>query len=199
MAQENKYITVAYELYTEMGGQMELTEKAPAEHPFQFISGLGFTLEAFEKNILALSKGEKFDFTLTPEEGYGEYFPEAVQDLPRNIFEINGKFDSERIAEGQVIPLMNADGERFNATVVEVTSDHVKVDLNHPLAGKSLNFKGEVVEMRDATNKELQDMVTMMSGEGGCGGCGGHCGGDCGGNCGGDCGSECGGGCGNCK
>ena len=57
---ENKYITVAYKLYTMEDGEKELFEEAKAEHPFQFISGLGTTLEDFENQITALSKGDKF-------------------------------------------------------------------------------------------------------------------------------------------
>ena len=51
---ENKYITVAYKLYAVTDGEKELREEAPASHPFQFISGIGYTLERFEKEILAL-------------------------------------------------------------------------------------------------------------------------------------------------
>ena len=177
----NKYMTVAYELYTEMDGKMELTEQAPAEHPFQFITGRGFTLEAFEKNLINLNAGDKFDFTLSVDDAYGPHMPEGVQELPKSVFEINGKFDAEHIKEGLVIPMMNQQGERFNATVVEITENTVTVDLNHPLAGKELNFKGEVVVSREATNQEIESLVKMMTG-----GCGGNCGGDC---------SSCGGGC----
>lgn len=185
----NKYMTVAYELYTEMDGKMELTEQAPVEHPFQFITGMGFTLEAFEKNLINLNAGDKFDFTLNVDDAYGPHMPEGVQELPKSVFEINGKFDSEHIKEGLVIPMMNQQGERFNATVTEITENTVTVDLNHPLAGKELNFKGQVVVSRDATNQEIEDLVKMMTGGcgGNCGGCGGNCGGDEGCNCGGDC------------
>lgn len=61
---ENKYITVAYKLYTMEDGEKELFEEAKAEHPFQFISGLGTTLEDFENQITSLAKGDKFDFTI---------------------------------------------------------------------------------------------------------------------------------------
>lgn len=193
----NKYITVAYELYIEMDGKMELTEQAPAEHPFQFISGLGYTLEAFEKNLVNLNEGDKFDFTLSVEEAYGPHMPEGVQTLPKSAFEVNGKFDNEHIKVGAVVPMMNQEGERFNATITEITNTEVTIDLNHPFAGKELNFKGTVMTHRDATNKELEQMVKMMTG--GCGGCGGSCGGDCGGDCGGNCGEGgCKGGCGGC-
>ena len=178
---ENKYITLAYKLYTIENGEKEFTEEAPAEHPFQFISGLGLTLESFENQVKDLNKGDKFDFTIKAEEAYGE---EHVIDLPKNIFEIEGKFDSERVVEGAVIPLMTSEGQRINGSVVEVKDDVVVMDMNHPLAGCDLNFVGEITENRPATNDELSEMARMMSG----GGCSGGCGGGC--NCG-DCSSEC--------
>lgn len=181
---ENKYITLAYKLYTIENGEKEFTEEAPAEHPFQFISGLGLTLESFENQVKDLNKGDKFDFTIKAEEAYGEYDEEHVIDLPKNIFEIEGKFDSERVVEGAVIPLMTSEGQRINGSVVEVKDDVVVMDMNHPLAGCDLNFVGEITENRPATNDELSEMTRMMSG----GGCSGGCGGGC--NCG-DCSSEC--------
>ena len=165
---ENKYITLAYKLYSIENGEKEFTEEAPAEHPFQFISGLGLTLEAFESQVKDLKKGDKFDFTIKAEEAYGEYDEEHVIDLPKNIFEIEGKFDSERVVEGAVIPLMTSEGQRINGSVVEVKDDVVVMDMNHPLAGCDLNFVGEVTENRPATNDELAEMARMMSG-GGCG------------------------------
>ena len=180
---ENKYITLAYKLYTIENGEKEFTEEAPAEHPFQFISGLGLTLESFENQVKDLNKGDKFDFTIKAEEAYGEYDEEHVIDLPKNIFEIEGKFDSERVTEGSIVPLMTGDGQRVNASVVEIKPDAVVVDLNHPLAGADLIFEGEVIESRPATNEEIQELVKMMSGEGcgcGCDSCGSDCGDDCG-------------------
>lgn len=185
---ENKYITVAYKLYTVENGEREFTEEAPAEHPFQFISGLGLTLEAFENQIAGLNQGDKFDFTIPAADAYGDYNDEHVIDLPKEIFIIDGKFDSEHIVEGAVVPLMTNEGQRVNGSVVEVKSDVVVMDMNHPLAGCDLNFVGEVVVNRAATNDELAEMARLMSGGcgGGCGSCGGGCGeGGC--DCDGDC------------
>ena len=182
---ENKYITVAYKLYTIEDGEKDFTEEATTEHPFQFISGLGMTLDAFESQIAGLNEGDKFDFTLSPAEAYGDYDEEHVIDLPKEIFLIDGKFDSEHIVEGAVIPLMTSDGHRVNGSVVEVKDKVVVMDMNHPLAGCALNFVGQVVTNRPATNQELADAARMMSG--GCGSCGG-CGGD--NDC--DCESGCG-------
>lgn len=182
---ENKYITVAYKLYTMEDGEKELFEEAAAENPFQFISGLGTTLDDFEKQIVALAKGDKFDFTIQAENAYGEYDEAHVIELPKQVFEIDGSFDNERVKEGSVVPLMTSDGQRVNASVVEIKPEVVVVDLNHPLAGAALSFEGQVIESRPATNEEIQELVKMMSGEGGCG-----CGGDCGDSCGGGCGDE---------
>lgn len=189
---ENKYITVAYKLYTIEDGEKELVEEAKAEHPFQFISGMGTTLEAFESQIVPLKKGDKFDFTIPSAEAYGEYNDEHVLDLPKHIFEIEGKFDSERSVAGNIVPLMDSEGRRMNGTVVEVKPDIVVVDMNHPLAGADLNFVGEVVESRPATNEEIQEVVNMMGGGGcscGCDSCGDGCGDGCGDH---GCGDHCG-------
>lgn len=178
--QENKYITVAYELYTDNEkGIHELVEKAPVEHPFQFITNMGVALDAFEAKVAALAEGENFDFTLTADEAYGPYEEAHVIDLNKEVFCIDGRFDKNTIYPGNVIPLVNADGNRFQGLILEVTDSKVKVDLNHPLAGKDLHFRGEVVTSRPATVAEIQAMAQMLSGEGGCG-CGCD---DCGGGC----------------
>ena len=176
---ENKYITVAYKLYTTEDGKRDLVEETAAEHPFQFISGLGTTLEAFESQIVNLHKGDKFEFTIPFAEAYGEYDEEHVIDLPKQIFEVDGKFDNERIVAGNVVPLMTSEGQRINGTVQEIKADVVVMDMNHPLAGCALNFVGEVIESRPATNEELAEIARMMSGGGcscGCDSCGDGCG-----------------------
>lgn len=168
----NKYIAVAYKLYTVDNGKSELVEEATDREPFQFISGFGLTLDKFEQNIEPLESGAGFDFTLTKDEAYGDYEDEHVLDLDKEIFSINGHFDHENIYKDAVIPLQNEDGNRFYGKVLAVGTDKVKVDLNHPLAGKTLNFKGHVVESREASKAEIQGLINRMSGEGCC--CGHH-------------------------
>ncbi len=191
--QINKYIAVDYKLYTAENGESELVEETTKERPFQFISGFGITLEAFEKNISELAKGDTFDFTLTKEEAYGDFEQERVLDLEREMFCINGHFDHEHIFKDAIVPLQNEDGNRFYGRVMSVDENKVKMDLNHPLAGKSLNFKGTILENREATNSEIQGMINRLSGEGcgcGCGDCEGGCGGECGEHHDHDCGCD---------
>ena len=179
----HKYITVAYSLYTDNSeGVHELVEQAPVEHPFQFITELGVALEAFEAKLKDLNAGDEFDFTLSVDEAYGPYEQEHIIELPKSTFMLNGRFQNDVIFEGAVIPLVNADGNRFQGLVLEVKDEVVIIDLNHPLAGKELHFKGSVVTSREATDAEVTALIKMMSGEGGCG-CGCGCDGGCDGGC----------------
>ena len=172
----SKYIAASYTLYDVTDGKKEVIEQTVDKRPFDFLSGFGITL--------------------TPDQAYGDHNPEHVLDLDKSIFSVNGKFDDEHIVVDAVIPLQNEDGNRFNGHVLAISEDKVKVDLNHPLAGKTLNFVGEIAENREATNEEISKFMNMLSGEGGCSGCGGGCGeGGCESGGEGCCGGSCGGGC----
>ena len=177
----NMFVAVSYTLYTVDGEKKEKIEEAPASKPFEFITGFGVTLDEFEKQIAQLDKGADFEFQLSKEQAYGDFEQERVLDLDRSIFQINGHVDHENIFEGAVVPLQNEDGNRFYGRVLEIGADKVKMDLNHPLAGKTLCFSGKVIDKREATNQEIQNLVNFLSGEHSCGcGCGcDDCGGDC--------------------
>ena len=189
---EHKFLAVHYQLHSVKDGERTLEEQTIREQPFQFISGFGVSLDALEQHILPLEKGTEFDFTLTPAEAFGDYLPEGVHKLDREIFMVNGKFDAQHIYPGSIITLTDAEENHFPARVTLVENDGVTVDTNHPLAGKMLNFTGEVIENRPATDDEINALIKQMAG--GCGGCGRHCGeGGCGDSCGeGDCGCGCG-------
>ena len=175
----SKTITVSYDMYTEYEGMKELVEQATEEHPFHFTTGLGFTFEAFEEKYKTLKEGDTFNFTLTKDETNGDRRDDLVFDVDKNIFCVNGKFDDKQIYPGNVIPLMNADGQRMNGLVVEVKEEAVTIDLNHPYAGMGLAFEGKVLSMHDATKEEIQALINIITGQGGC-----SCGCDsCGGGC----------------
>lgn len=184
---EYKSIAVDYKLYVIENGEKVLQEETSAGNPFRFLSGFGMTIPGFEAAIAPLAVGDTFDFTLSKDDAYGDYYAERVLDLDKEMFCIDGKFDDEHIYVDAIVPLQNQDGNRFMGHVLEISDSKVKMDLNHPLAGKELNFVGSVVESREATNGEIQAMINHMTGGGGCGGCGGGCKGGCGGDCGGDC------------
>jgi FKBP-type peptidyl-prolyl cis-trans isomerase SlyD len=189
----NKLVAAEYELFVdgEVEGELELMEKATADQPLSFIYGMGMMLPKFEEQLLGLQIGDAFDFTINMEDAYGDYDDDSVLDLDRAIFEIDGKLDEQVIFVDNIVPLMDNEGNRVNAQIVKISDTHVTVDLNHPLAGENLNFKGKILEVREATEKELASLQG-----GGCGsgcGCGsGESAGGCGdGGCGsGSCGTE---------
>lgn len=168
----NKFVSLSYDLNVGEGDEKELMERATPEQPLEFIFGTNSMLEAFENNLDELSEGDEFSFTLTPEQAYGEYDDEHVVDLPKNIFEVDGKIDDKVVFEGNVIPMMDANGNRLNGSVVSVGGDTVKMDFNHPLAGETLNFTGKVLTVREASAEEI---AALLAPHGGCGcGCGDH-------------------------
>lgn len=163
---QNKYISLTYKLYT-IGddGKKELVEEATEERPFLFISGFGIALESFEQRTLDLAKDDNFEFELTKDEAYGDYDPAQILDLDRGIFSINGHFDHEHIYKDAIVPLQNEDGHKFYGRVIDLNEDKVKMDMNHPLAGKNLHFEGKVLENREATNSEIESLVNHLGGE----------------------------------
>ena len=193
MEQKNQFISLSYQLFLDGEDGQEMVEEATAERPFEFISGFGVALDAFESQVVNLEKEDTFDFLIPKEQAYGDYNAEHVLELKRDTFFINGRFDDEHIYPEAIIPLQNEEGQRFYGRVVEIGNENVKVDLNHPLAGETLHFVGRVLENRPATTKEIEQLVKHLTG-----GCGGHCG-DCNGCGEGNCGEgQCDGGCSHC-
>ena len=173
----NKFMSVVYQLYTVADGEKTLQEQTSTERPFEFITGFGIALDAFEQQVMQLAKGDTFDFLLEPSQAFGEYVPEGVHKLDREVFSINGHFDHENIFEGAVITLTDTEDHQFMAKVTKIEEDGVTVDTNHPLAGKTLNFTGVINENRDATEEEIQHLIKHLTG--GCSGCGHHHGDGC--------------------
>ena len=181
---QNKVVEFVYEL--EVDGQV--VDKTVKERPLDYIHGTGSLLPKLEEHIEGMQAGDTFDVTLSPADGYGEVDPSRIIDLPKGAFEVNGEIREDLLVPGNTIPMMNSMGGVIPGVVLEVTEDTVKMDLNHRMAGKTLHFTGEIVSVREATEKELTE---GLHGEyvqsHGCHGChGGGCGGDCEGGCNGD-------------
>lgn len=192
----NKYVTLTYDLNVGEGEERELMEQATAERPLEFIFGTNSMLETFEKQIEGLSQGDTFSFRLTPEEAYGDYDDTKIIELPKNIFEIDGKIDEQVLFEGNTVPMMDSSGNRMMASVVEIGDEVVTMDFNHPLAGETMHFEGSVTGVREASAEEIAALFSgggCGCGSGGCGSCGDE-GEDGGCSCGSDtggCGSGC--------
>ena len=170
-----KFVAIVYDLYKiNKDGSEELVHQVDKSQPETFIFGLTRGLvEPLEKDIEGKEAGYKFNITSTADKAYGERSDEYIAELEKDVFNIDGKFDSEVVKVGASLPMMTAEGMPIYGTVLEVGDKTVKMDFNHPLAGYAVRFDGEIVEVRDANPEEIK-MV-----QGGCGcGCS-SCGDDC--------------------
>ena len=191
--ENNKYVAVTYNLIVgEADGEATIMESATANRPLEFIPGLGMMLPKFEENLLGLEQGAKFDFTMSPDDAYGQHDPERVASIPFEIFQDEkGKIDFNTVAVDHTLPMMAQEGNTFHGTVTEIDQKKkvVVMDFNHPLAGETLHFVGEVMLVRECTAEEMAAATQPHT----CGGCGGGCKGGCGSkdnNEGGCCGGE---------
>lgn len=156
MSIENqKVVSVTYELsINDFEG--EVVETVKEEKPLTFLFGVGNMLETFEENIRGLNPGDDFKFKIESDKAYGQANEEAIVDLPKNIFEVEGKIPEDLLKEGNYIPMQDQEGNKLDGIVLEVSDDQVKMDFNHPLAGDDLFFKGKVLEVREPSEEELK-------------------------------------------
>ena len=144
-------VSLTYDLYVKQeDGTEALQESATEEQPLTFLYGAGQMLPKFEENLSTLSAGDTYDFRLSAEDAYGDLDEEAVANLPLEMFQ-----DADKPEIGTVLPLQDNNGNRFQGQVVSITEDSVIVDLNHPMAGQDLHFKGNILTVRPATPEEL--------------------------------------------
>lgn len=151
-----KNLTVANGLVVEVeyvlcedGGDQEVLEKCPAEDAFGFTIGEGHVLEAFEQALIGKKVGEPFSVSIPCENAYGSFSAEAIVRLPKEIFEVDGKFDAEAISPGEVLPMSDNDGNELYGIVLEVTDTDVEMDFNHPFADLDLLFEGTICDIRE--------------------------------------------------
>jgi len=181
---KNKMVSLSYELkLDEENGR--LIEQTTSDNPLKFIFGTQKIFPVFESKLEGLEEGNDFKVCIKCDDGYGQIDDKAIVDIPKNVFELEGKFDEEKIKVGNVIPMVTENGQQLQGLVLDVLEETVKMNFNHPLAGRDLYFSGKVIEVRDATEKEIADSTNENScnceeggcscGEGGCdceeGGC----------------------------
>jgi FKBP-type peptidyl-prolyl cis-trans isomerase SlyD len=144
-------VSLTYDLYVKQeDGTEALVESATEEQPLTFLYGAGQMLPKFEENLSTLSTGDQYDFRLSAEDAYGNYDEEAVANLPKDMFK-----GTEIPEIGSIVPLQDNNGNHFQGAVVSIAEDAVIVDLNHPMAGQALHFKGNILNVRPANEEEL--------------------------------------------
>lgn len=164
----NKMVTLSYTLRSE-SGDGEIIEQTSIDSPLKFVFGIGSMIPMFESNLAGLKQGDDFEMALEAKDAYGEVDENAVVELSKDIFIVDGNFDEERFAVGAQIPMQSSNGQRLNGIVEKVDTENITMNFNHPLAGTGLHFTGNIIEVRDATEEELAPAMGCGCGEGGCG------------------------------
>ncbi len=143
----NTVVSFHYRL-SEGGNEMENSYDA---NPVLALIGHGNLIPGLESALIGKAQGEKFDVSVAPEDGYGQRVEKDPLRVPIKHL-INAP---KKIKKGQAVFINTQEGQR-SAIVVKVGKFNVDVDTNHPFAGKTLDFAIEVVEVRDATQEEIQ-------------------------------------------
>lgn len=130
-----------------------------------------------------LGAGDKFSVTLPPEAAFGQRNEDNVLTVPNGAFMRDGEM-AEEVRPGAVLPMLTEQGYTVTGVVKSMNEHDVTMDFNHPFAGLTVKFDGDVVEVRDATAEELKPRHGCGCGHEGCGSDGGSCGGGCGDGCG---------------
>ena len=168
--QKNNFVALAYELTVDGN----IVDSASENQPLEYIHGCNMLIPRFEEEVEGKEPGDDFAFTLSPEEGYGEHNPKMRFDIPKESFAIDGQIREDLLVIGRVIPMLNSAGQVCHAQIVEVKDNDVTVDFNHPMAGKTLNFKGKIVSVREAAEAEIKATQHCDCGDDDCDCCGHH-------------------------
>ena len=153
----NQVVTMNFTLKDNEGNVLDTTQ---GKEPFSFISGANQILPKLEEKVGEMLIGSKKDVTLQPEDGYGVYQGEAVRTVNRSEFP-----QDVELGKGMGFLAKSPQGKDIQFFIKEIEGENITVDFNHPLAGKTLHFDVELLNLRDATSEELDH--GHVHGEGG--------------------------------
>ena len=142
-----KVATIDYTLTDDQG---TLIDSSKGGEPLAYIHGIGNLIPGLEEALEGKSAGDELSVSIQPDQAYGKRDEELLQAVPRTHFD-----GVDELQVGMQFRASSEDGDERVVTVVEVGDEQVTVDGNHPLAGQILNFEVKIVEVRDATQEEL--------------------------------------------
>ncbi len=145
--QENRAIALVYTLTIDNGIVADSNSK---EDPLWYLHGRGQLLPKFEEALAGLEVGQTKHIVLAPKDGYGEYQAAYLMEIPKSRFSADSRFGVD-----DPIEMRMRDGNTMRGRVKAVGKDALTVNFNHELAGQTLTFDVEVLEVRNATREEL--------------------------------------------
>ena len=147
MVKEGKVVRLAYTLKNSEG---EIVDQADSGEPLEYLHGANEIVPGLERGLEGMEAGDKKSLTVGPDEGYGEINPELKLVVQRSQFPPDMK-----VEEGMRFETSAPDGGDLVFTVDAIQGSDIHIDANHPLAGETLHFEVEVVDVRDATEEEM--------------------------------------------
>jgi FKBP-type peptidyl-prolyl cis-trans isomerase SlyD len=144
--QDNLVVTLDYKLIVED----EMLESTEDGEPIIFIQGIGQIISGLENSLYGMEVGDKKTVVVQPEDAYGEYDPESLQEAKKEEFSEEIPLDV-----GTFLDLEDDEGDILSAQIIAAEEDTVTLDFNHPLAGKTLTFEITLTDLRPASEEEL--------------------------------------------
>lgn len=129
----------------------EVVEVVDRADPIEYLHGAQNIVEGLENALLGKQVGDSFEITVEPEQGYGEYLEDDIEAFPTSEFD-----NLSELQVGMELEMVDEDGDVAEAVIMEITPDEVVLDFNPPLAGKVLHYVVEVVDVREASEEELE-------------------------------------------
>ena len=155
MSKKNELTQVADDLMVTMDYTLTVEDKiidsSKKNGPLRFVQGGGEIIPGLERQLKGLTLGVDQKITVSPEEGYGDFKEDSLVDVPRDEFPENIPLEL-----GMQLKMKDQDGKPLRARIYEIDDDFLKLNFNHVLAGKELQFDVTVLELRSATPEELE-------------------------------------------
>lgn len=142
VVKQGDQVKLDYEGSLDDGEIFDTSTHGDHSHPLEFEVGAGQVIPGFDKAVIGMKKGEEKSFIISSKEAYGESKKELIQEVPKDNLP-----KEQELKAGMVLMAGTPDGRQFPVKVVEVEKNIVKIDLNHPLAGKNLHFKIKILEI----------------------------------------------------
>ena len=148
MIGKHSVVSIHYTLKDDAGEVMDSSE---GREPLAYLHGANNLIPGLEDELQGKTAGAKFQTTIEPKDAYGELSEELVQKISMQMFQ-----GVDEVQPGMTFVAQGEGGQQRQVRVVEVDGDDVTIDANHPMAGKTLHFDVEVVEVREATPQEVE-------------------------------------------
>lgn len=143
----NSVVSIHYTLKNDAG---DVLDSSIDSSPLVYLHGAHNLIPGLERELSGKASGAKFNVTIAPDQAYGASKPELVQVIKKDMFE-----SADAIKPGMSFVAQGEGGRQQQVRVTQVTGDDVAIDANHPMAGMTLHFSVEVVEVRAGTEQEL--------------------------------------------